>query len=146
MTDPLSVTAAVVGITAAAVQAAQALYITIDNIKDVPATIKGIKVDLQAIEAVLHSLCRELPNDSSQILLNDNIKRAAENINVACTTFRAKLERWMRHSTEDKAFWADRWRVGLFGQETIKTFKAQLNDYKGTLNVALNSATLYVYF
>ena len=30
----------------------------------------------------------------------------------------------------------DRWKVGLFGQERINTFKGQLNDCKSTLNVA----------
>ena len=50
----------------------------------------------------------------------------------------------MRHSTEEKTFWMDRWRVGLFGQDRIKTFKGQLNDCKSTLNVVLSTATMYV--
>jgi small nuclear ribonucleoprotein (snRNP)-like protein len=50
----------------------------------------------------------------------------------------------MRHSTEEKTFWMDRWRVDLFGQDRIKTFKGQLNDCKSTLNVVLSTATMYV--
>jgi len=38
----------------------------------------------------------------------------------------------------------DRWRVGPFGQEKIKTLKGQLNDCKNTLSVALSTASVYV--
>jgi len=51
----------------------------------------------------------------------------------------------MKYSTEDKIFWMDRWKVGLFGQDRIKVFKGQLNDCKGTLSVALSTATVYVF-
>ena len=52
----------------------------------------------------------------------------------------------MRHSSEDKTFWVDRWRVSVFGQERIKTFKSQLNDCKSALSVTLSTATMYVFF
>ena len=47
MTDPLSITASVVGITTAAIQSVNFLYTTIGNIKDVPTAlgIKNTKAD-----------------------------------------------------------------------------------------------------
>jgi hypothetical protein len=144
MTDPLSVVASVVGITTAALQTVQFLSQTIDNTKDVPDTIKSVRADLQAVEPVLHNLHTALQRDDSQIVLSDQIKPAVENCNRACTAFQSVLAQWMRRSTEDKIFWTNRWRVGLFGQDRIKTFKGQLNDCKGTLSVALSTATVYV--
>ncbi|KAI9807905.1 MAG: hypothetical protein M1825_005211 [Sarcosagium campestre] len=142
--DPLTITASVVNITTAALQTVQFLAETIDNIKGMPETIRGISADLRAVEPVLQNLNSALQNDSSQIILSDQIKPAVENCNRACMAFRSQIDHWMRHSTEDKTFWMDRWKIGMFGQERINTFKGQLRDCKGTLSVALSTATMYL--
>jgi hypothetical protein len=134
MMDPLSITASVVGITTAALQSAQFLAKTIENVRDAPSAVTDINADLRAVETVLQNLDNILQGDSSQIIPSDQIKHAVEN-----------CEHWMRHSTEEKTFWIDRWRIGLFGQERIKTFKGQLSDCKGTLSVALSTATMYLF-
>jgi hypothetical protein len=146
MADPLSVTASVVGITTAALQSVQFLAKTIGDIKDVPDTIKSIRADLQAVELILRNLNKALQGDDSQIVRSDQIKPAVENCDRACTTFKSLLDHWTRHSTKEKTFWIDRWRVGLFGQERIRSFKGQLSDCKGTLSVALSTATMYVFY
>jgi hypothetical protein len=145
MADPLSAIASVVGITIAALQSVQFLAKTIGDIKDVPDTINSIKIDLQAVEPLLRNLNKALQGDDSGIILNNQIKLAVENCDRACTTFKSLLEHWTRHSTKEKGFWMDRWRVGLFGQERIRSFKGQLNDCKGTLSVALSTATMCVF-
>jgi hypothetical protein len=144
MADSLSVAASVVGISATALQSVQFLFKTIDYIKDVPDTVKSIKVDLQAVELVLRHLDTALQGDVSHLVPSDEIKVAVENCARACTAFQTLLGHWMRHSIEEKMFWMDRWRLGLFGQDRIKTFKEQLNDCKGTLSVALSAASVYV--
>jgi hypothetical protein len=144
MADGLSFAASAVGIATLAIQSVQFLLKTIDDTRDVPETVKNIKVDLQAVEPVLRHLDTALQGDDSQILLSDEIRSAVGNCDRACTAFQKLLDHWMKHSTGDKTFWMDRWRVGLFGQERIKTFKQQLNDCKGTLNVALSTASVYV--
>ena len=142
--DPLSVTASVVGITTAALASTQFLVKTIDNVKDAPATIKDISADLRAVESVLQDLNAKAQDGSSQIIQSNQIGPAVENCDRACKAFQLQVERWMQHSEEDKIFWISRWRIGLFGQERIKTFKGQLSDCKSTLNVALTTATLFV--
>jgi hypothetical protein len=142
--DPLSITASVVGITTAALQSVQFLVKTIDNVKDAPATIKEISADLRAIETVLQDLNVKRQDDSSQLIQSKQVGPAVENCDRACKAFQLQVEQWMKHSKEDKIFWISRWKIGLFGQEKIKTFKAQLNDCKSTLNVALTTATLFV--
>jgi hypothetical protein len=144
MAEGLGVAASAVGIATAAIQSVQFLSKTIDNIRDVPKTVKSVRVDLQAVEPILHQLDKALHNDESQVVLREEIKPVVQNCDRACTSFQAALDRWTRHSTEEKTFWMDRWRVGLFGQDRITTFKGQLNDCKSTLNVALSTATMYV--
>src|SRR5579859_7735789 len=101
---------------ATALQIVQFLSRTIDNIKDVPDTFKSIRIDLQAVEPVLCHLDIALQGDVSQVVLSDKLKFAVENCARACTAFQTLLGHWMRHSTEEKTFWMDRWRLGLFGQ------------------------------
>jgi hypothetical protein len=142
--DPLSITASVLGITTAALQSAQYLVKTIDNVRDAPITIKDISVDLRAVERILQTLDRALQSDSSQVIVSEQIGPAVENCDRACKAFQSQIEHWMKHSKEDKIFWVYRWKIGLFGQERIRTFKGQLGDCKGTLNVALSTATMFV--
>jgi hypothetical protein len=143
MADPLSTTASVVGVTTAALQSVQFLVQTIDGVRGAPDTIKSVSTDLCAVQLVLQDLVRTLQDDSSQIVLSEQIKHAVENCERACGTFRSQVEHWMERSTQDKMFWVDRWKVGLFGLERIKTFRGQLSDCKGTLSVALSTATVY---
>jgi hypothetical protein len=142
--DPLSITASIVGITTAALQSVQFLAKTIDNVKDAPDTVRSISSDLQAVEPVLQNLDKALQDGTPQIVLSNEIRYAVENCDRACKVFQSQVEHWMKHSTEDKMFWMDRWKIGLFGLERIKTFRGQLSDCKGTLSVALSTATMYL--
>ena len=145
MTDPLSMTASVISITTAAIGGVKFLYTTIGDIKDVPTGLGNIRSDLQAVEPVLHKLRTELESEEFQMLLIDDIKSAVENCNSACSTFKKRLDHWMKHATKYKAFWAewtDRVRVGIFEQGTINAFKGRLNDCKSTLIVALNTSSV----
>jgi small nuclear ribonucleoprotein (snRNP)-like protein len=136
--------ASVVGIATAALQSVQFLHSTVNNIKGVPDAISGIKTDLQSIAPILSNLDTVCKTDDTQIALKPEIKAAVSNCEKSCTEFTATIEHWMRHSTVDKAFWVNRWRVALFRQEKIAAFKGQLNGYKSTLNMALSTATMYV--
>ncbi|KAK0113062.1 hypothetical protein ONS95_014768 [Cadophora gregata] len=144
MADPLSITASMIGITTAALQSAQFLVKTIDNIKDAPGTIKDLSADLRVVESVLQELNANVQDDSLQFIRSSQIGPAVENCDRACKAFQSQVERWMKHSREDRIFWISRWKIGLFGPDMIKTFKGQLNDCKSTLNIALTTANLLV--
>ena len=138
----LGAAASIVGIASATLQSVRFLCSTVSNLKDVPDTIRNIQFDLQSVEPVLSTLHTTAQNDNTQIVLSAEVKAAVANCRRACTDFHSLLNRWMRYSTQDKTFWMDRWRVGLFGQERIKTFRRQVGDCKSTLTVALSSATM----
>lgn len=92
----------------------------------------------------MQDLNAKVQDGSSQIIRSNQIGPAVENCDRACKAFQLQVDRWMKHSKEDKIFWISRWKIGLFGPDKIKTFKGQLSDCKSTLNVALTTATLFV--
>ncbi|KAH6629676.1 hypothetical protein C7974DRAFT_394979, partial [Boeremia exigua] len=141
--EGVSITASVLSITTAAVQSVQFLVKTIDNIKDAPETIGAVSTDLRILQPVLHDLGKAAQDDASQIVLSEPVKHAVENCARACQTFRLQIESWTKHSTQDKMFWVDRWKIGLFGLERIKTFRGQLGDCKGTLSMALATVGVF---
>lgn len=65
MTDLLSITTSVVGITTTTIGSVNLLYTTISDIKDVPTALGNIRSDLQAIEPVLQKLYTELEREDS---------------------------------------------------------------------------------
>ncbi|KAL6713291.1 hypothetical protein ACLMJK_008756 [Lecanora helva] len=145
MTDPLSITASVAGITTAAIQSVRFLRTTISDIKDVPTALGSIRDDLQAIEPVLQKLHTGLEGEDSRLILMGDIKAAVENCSFACSTFQKTLDHWTRHARKYKRFWAewtDRFRIGMFEQGTINVFQGRLNDCKGTLNVILSTSSV----
>lgn len=140
--DPLSITAAIIAITTAAVQSVQCLTKTIDSFSEAPDTVKNVRVDLNAIRPVLQNLLKVIQGNPSQISFSEHIAQAIQNCETACRVFQLQVERWMRHSSKDKLFWVDRWKVGLLLPERIKTFRGKLTDCKGTLSIALSTATI----
>ena len=102
--DPVGTVAAVLGITTAALQSAQYLTRTLDNVKDAPGTVRDISADLRAVEPMLQNLKDALQDSASQITLGDQIRPAVENCDRACKAFQSQVDRWMKHSKEDKIF------------------------------------------
>lgn len=142
--DPLSVTLSIVNITTAALQSAQFLAKTIDDVREAPSIIKDISADLWAVEPVLQNLKKALQGGSPEIVLVDQVEYAVENCERACMAFQLQIKCWTRYSIEENTFWIDRWRIGLFGQEKVKAFRGQLSGYKTILSVALSTATMYL--
>ncbi|KAF2016554.1 hypothetical protein BU24DRAFT_422914 [Aaosphaeria arxii CBS 175.79] len=140
--DPLSIPASIAGVTMATLKSVQLLVQTIENIREAPVIVLSISNDLRTIQPVLQSLAGAMQNNSSQIVLNEQIQFAVKNCKKGCNAFQLQVEHWMRRSTGDKMFWVDRWKVALFGLERINTFKGQLSAYKATLSVALSTATI----
>ncbi|KAF3005618.1 hypothetical protein E8E13_002567 [Curvularia kusanoi] len=140
--DPLSITASVVGIAMATLQSLQILKQTIENIKDAPATLKDLSYDLSILSPILDALLETVRNRPEQIVLNEQIVRATASCNTACTSLQSQMYHWTKHSTKEKMFWYDKWKVGLFGLERIKAFRGQIEACKNTLNVALSTSTV----
>jgi Fungal N-terminal domain of STAND proteins len=149
MADPLSIAAAVTGITVAAIKSAQKLLQFIEAIQEAPVAIANISEDLQAVDAILRSLNKALqgPQLSDELktsIENGTLQSAVQSCQDLCNEFSTALKRWMKHSTENKTFWLDRATAGYLREHKTNNFRVKLSTYKATINMALNASTLYV--
>ncbi|KAF7927506.1 uncharacterized protein EAE98_005888 [Botrytis deweyae] len=149
MADVLATGSAVVGIIVAAFHSARLLHDDFSAVKNAGETIKPIVDDLNSVVGVLSSLDSTAKrSDQAQgvpsEIDNDNFKAAAKNCNRICTAFREKLVKWIRHPSNNKMDWRDRFRVGFLAEKELLEFNRQLVACKGTFTIALQMATLSV--
>lgn len=147
MADVLATGSAVVGIVVAAFHSARLLRDDFSAVKNAGETIKPIIDDLNSVVDVLSSLDATVKRSNqaqgvASEIDNENFKAAAENCNRICTTFREKLVKWIRHPSNDKMDWRDRFRVGFLAEKELLEFNRQLVACKGTFTIALQMATL----
>ncbi|RSL61319.1 hypothetical protein CEP53_005152 [Fusarium sp. AF-6] len=140
MADPLSVTASVVGIVAAAVQGVQLLSNTIDRIRNAPEAVRSIQDEVQQLKPILIQLESAINEGRSGLILGPEIKLALENCHRVSTKFSESLNHWMRHSTDNQMSKIDSAKIGIFRQDQIRTLKEQLNGCTKILSVTLDTA------
>jgi hypothetical protein len=142
--DPLSVTAAVVGITAPAVHCIHLLLGDLQKIVDAPDTLASLNKDLLSVDQALTSL--QAVSDPQWEALGETVviqsKTATTSCGESCKRFRTDLSRWTRHSEDGKLSLRDRAMVGFFKQGCVKSMSEQLQHCKITLTSVVCIATL----
>ncbi|KAK4148825.1 hypothetical protein C8A00DRAFT_19405 [Chaetomidium leptoderma] len=142
--DPLSVTAAVVGITAPAAHCIHLLLGGLQKIVDAPETLKSLKNDLLSVDQALTSL--QAISDQQWKALGEMVviqpKTATTSCKESCDRFRIALSRWTRHSEDGKLSLRDRAMVGFIKQGYVKSMTEQLQYCKLTLASIVSIATL----
>ncbi|KAK8012069.1 ribonuclease F1 [Apiospora arundinis] len=145
MADPLSIAASVVGIAVPALHATRLLLTDLQELKNAPSTMQQLQEDLRIIDAAITSL--QAVDDTEWTVLGEevaeNSKTTIGTCQTACTSFRADIQRWTRHSTGGKLSWQDRASVGFFNQGRIKSLTEQLQSCKLTINSVAGVAVLY---
>jgi Fungal N-terminal domain of STAND proteins len=148
MADPLSIVAAVTGITVAAIKSVQKLLQFIEAIQEAPVAIANIREDLQAVDTILRCLNRALQDPQLSDVLktkwNGTLQSAVQSCQDLSIEFSTVLQHWMKHSTENKTFWSDRVKVGYFGETKMNKFRAKLSKCKATVSMALETSNLYI--
>ncbi|KAK4031844.1 hypothetical protein C8A01DRAFT_51205 [Parachaetomium inaequale] len=143
--DPLSITAAVVGITAPTVHCIRLLLEDIQKIVDAPETLKSLRNDLLSIDQALASL--QAVSEAQWQSLGDAVvvqsKTVTTSCKESCDRFRAALARWTRHSDDRKLSLRDRAMVGFLKQGYVKSMSEQLQHCKITLTSVVCTATLH---
>ena len=142
--DPLSVTAAVLGITAPAVHCIHLLLRDLQNIVDAPATLESLKKDLLSVDQALTSL--QAVSDLQWKSLGETVviqsETATTSCKESCDRFRTALSRWTRHSENGKLSLRDRAMVGFIKQGYVKSMSEQLQHCEITLTSVVSIATL----
>jgi hypothetical protein len=144
MTDPLSITASVVGITVPALHGVRLLLEDLQQLKEAPKTVKRLSEDVQSVETSLKLLQsvgeREWDLLGASVL--DESKATISSCTQACNLFRTDLQHWTRHSEGGKLAWQDRTSVGFFKQGQTKAMSEQLQNCKLSINSVVSIATL----
>lgn len=146
--DPFSITIAVIGISGTAVNGLSRLHKTISAISDAPDEINGVRQHLDSIKQALGALASpqmvEYLSDSTagQALATTGLTDAVNDCGTACEKFEKRLQKWTRHSTEDKLSVLDKMSVGVWNKEWIRTFKTRLETCQQTVHFVVSSTQL----
>ncbi|KFZ24431.1 hypothetical protein V502_01089 [Pseudogymnoascus sp. VKM F-4520 (FW-2644)] len=146
MSDPLSITASVFGITVAALHGTRLLLQDLQQLKDAPKTVKRLAENVHSVDAAL-ILVQGVDDREWELLgtgLAKLLKTTISSCEQACDLFRTDLRRWTRHSEDGKLAWKDRANVGFFKQAQIKAMSEQLLNCRLTITSGVSIATLYI--
>jgi hypothetical protein len=145
--DPLSITAATIGITAFALTSIRQLRDTINDVAEVKEVIGDVSTDLTGILAPLDSL-RELLAPNSNIsaaakadLEKTGVAGAVNECGDRCNDFAKRLEKWTKHSSGSKLSFRDRLTVSV-NKDKIHTLRVSLQSCQFRLISAVQTTQL----
>lgn len=144
MSDPLSIAASVVGITAAALHGTRLLLEDLQQLKDAPKTVKRLVENVHSVDTAL-KLLQNVEDKEWELLgagMAEQLETTISSCTQACDLFRTDLQRWTKHSDDGKLAWQDRANVGFFKQGQIKAMSEQLQSCKLAINLTVSVATL----
>lgn len=148
MADPLSITASVIAVANLAYSSSKILYHTISQIHDAPGVFVHLKTDVETLCQTVHSLEQELEKNNTDAALSEPQKSNLREINPtltacrdACDTFKSKIDKLVRHSTDSHTSLRDRLKL-QFQEKEIAAFRARLGSYQSTLAIAMQFFTM----
>lgn len=140
MAEPIGITSGLVALATFAFQSSLSLYQAIANFQSNKRTVRELKEELEALEAVLRSL---------QVATTDNtvdlpaLKLPLLRCGQACREFEALIAKCTTHSDGSKTSIRD-WAKLTYMGDDIVGFKNMLAGYKATICIALGDANLYI--
>ncbi|OAQ59484.1 hypothetical protein VFPPC_14781 [Pochonia chlamydosporia 170] len=146
MSDPFSITVGVLGVLQAAFSTCKFLRGLIEGFSNAPETLKSVSQEIQAVGGQLSSLSTELSEQQNsnyspnQLACLDNLKAVSQQCHESCNDFSKKLADLTSHSTPPLISSRDKGRL-LYHEKDITLFKAKLQRYKQTLDLAIGVAT-----
>lgn len=143
MSDPLSITAGIVGILGFALHSSKRLFEFIDGLRGAPKDIAAISDDLKALYrvlAVLVGMQDELSRNSS---LCDCLRPPIENCLDVFDEFTTTLNTYI-HVTREGTLKVRIWKniPWVFKEKEIQLFRDTVITYKASLSIAVAAMTL----
>lgn len=137
MADPLSVTASVMAVITAAVQATRSLSATVKRYKGRDKTLTRLQEELEDLTTVLNSLKEAVNSDN---VMSTLLERPVDRCGQLCREFEAAMERF---GGKTKMGLRD-WTKMEFMRGDIRDFMDTLASYKSTIMVGLGTITMLV--
>ena len=145
MSDPLTISASVVGVVVPALHGTRLLLDDINKIIDAPKAIGDLRDDIDALNATLESL-QAVEEAPWEILSDDIAAQSQKTVSTcwrACEAFRSDLQRWTKRSRDGKLSLRDRANIGFFKESQINAMSQHLQSCKLTCSNVVTMATLY---
>ncbi|KAF5604014.1 GATA transcription factor [Fusarium pseudocircinatum] len=142
MSDPLSVTASVVGIVGALLHGSKRLYEFIDSLQNAPKDIAALSTDLRALYEILAHVTSIQDRLSSHVDLCTSLKAPLENcLNIfdEFTTLLQGFTHTSRNGTVQVRVWKQ--MAWAFKDKEIQLFRDTITTYKVSLDMALSAMT-----
>ena len=139
MADPISLTSGLVALVTFALQSGLVLYKTVDSYRSHPRTVRELREELEALNAVLQSLLETVANDAEIDL--PALKLPLVRCGKACKEFEEKIAKSTLRSNGPKTSFRD-WAKLTYMGDGITEFRNMLAGYKSTINIALADANL----
>ncbi|OQO02818.1 hypothetical protein B0A48_11101 [Cryoendolithus antarcticus] len=132
MAEGLAIAAAVVGIAGAALEVSKSLYEDLHAISNAPKTLRALEADISTLTASVEALGGIEGPDWEKLGTRaaDHTKSVLRQCEAACTTFRADLTRWTRHSPPNELTARDRVVLGFYRQKEIASVSQQVQNWK----------------
>lgn len=146
--DPLSITAATIGITEAALSSISHLRGFISSLAEAKEDVQDIASTLEAIQGPLSALEQIKISDSATYaeaksdLEKTGLAEAVNGCGQACANFSKKLRKWTKHSSDSRLSLRDRLSVGVWNKEKIRTFRTQVQSCQSIVQFAIESTQL----
>ncbi|KAK7576789.1 hypothetical protein V3481_015351 [Fusarium oxysporum f. sp. vasinfectum] len=142
MSDPLSVTASVVGIVGALLHGSKRLFEFIDSLRNAPKDIAALSTDLRALYEVLAHITNVQDKLSSNPGLCVSLKAPLENclrIFDEFTTLLQGFTQISRDGTIKVRVWKN--MAWAFKDKEVQLFRDTITTYKVSLDMAVNAIT-----
>ena len=137
MADPLSITASLLAVIAAAMQSTKSLYETVKRFKDRNKTLRRLQDELKDLTNILDSLAQVTNAEQSMLtLLQGPIERCSQ----VCREFEQSMEGF---GGKSKTGFRD-WTKMEFMRGDMNEFIDTIAGYKSTISVGLGTITMSV--
>lgn len=148
--EPLSITAAVIGVVRLTYDSCKSLNEKLKGIKHAPEKLETLHRDLDAFQSILNTqgeatfgVLEDGALSPDQQASLEALLTVMEGCRTICASFEAKLGYLTSHSDENRMALRDRIRLH-FSESDIELLKENLAQSQRTLNDALGFASLYV--
>lgn len=138
--DPLSITAAAVGISEVATSSLTGLLQLIRRIEGADEELRNISSGLEAVTMSLAALS-EIRHEDAEEFEKTKLKHVVDRCGQSCNQFRKFLNRWTIQSG-DKLSLRAKWSIGLFRRSQVESLKEQIWACQSTVQLAVTSTLL----
>ncbi|KAI1169618.1 hypothetical protein F4777DRAFT_202128 [Nemania sp. FL0916] len=143
--DPFSIVAGTIGITDATVSSITRLHDFISGLAEAEEVVQDIASNLDGIRRPLASLNElDMPDGAMNDLNKTGVVESVNRCGDACANFNKSLEKWTKHSSNTNMSLRDRFSVGVWNKEKIRTFRMQVQSCQDNVQLAVASTQLII--